>query len=101
MAERFYLVKSTCKATEHNRNFCRETETYIHGKGEYLLYADTKDKYIACDLIIPCFVREYGYSRVCDAKRSYIYKHPDNTEYWRSTVEIVAVEVYDGYCKFA
>ena len=95
--ERFYLVKSVCKATANNQSYCGETHTYIHGKEEYLLLADTRDEFVARDLMTPYFVRQYGYKRECDAKRSYSYTHPENTEYWRSTAEIITVEIHkDG-----
>ena len=95
--ERFYLVKSICKATAQNMSFGGETHTYVHGKDEYLLFADTPDKFVARDLMTPYFVRKYGYKRECDAMRAYSYKHPENTEYWNSTAEIIAVEIHkDG-----
>lgn len=97
--ERFYLVKSVCKATANNQSYWGETHTYIHGKEEYLLLADTRDEFVVRDLMTPYFVRQYGYKRECDAKRSYSYTHPENTEYWRSTAEIIEVEVHDTYCK--
>ena len=95
--ERFYLVKSVCKATASNQSYVGETHTYIHGKEEYLLLADTRDEFVARDLMTPYFVRQYGYKRESDAKRSYSYTHPENTEYWRSTAEIITVEIHkDG-----
>lgn len=95
--ERFYLVKSVCKATANNQSYGGETHTYIHGKDEYLMFADTPDKFVSRDLMTPYFVRKYGYKRECDAKRAYSYTHPENTEYWKSTAEIIAVEIHkDG-----
>lgn len=90
-----YLVKTVSKATANNQSYGGETHTYIHGKDEYLLFADTRDKFVARDLITPYFVKEYGYKRKCDAKRAYSYTHPENTEYWRSTAEIVHVQIWN------
>ena len=97
--ERFYLVKSVSTATADNMSYYGETHTYIKGKDEYLLFADTKDKFVARYLLTPYFVRQYGYTRKCDAKRAYSFTHPENTEYWKTTAEIITVEVYEGYCK--
>ena len=97
--ERFYLVKSVCKATANNQSYSGETHTYIHGKEEYLLLADTRDKFVARDLMTPYFVRQYGYKRECDARRAYSYTHPENTEYWRSTAEIITVEIRNEFGK--
>ena len=90
-----YLVKTVSKATANNQSYFGETHTYIHGKDEYLLMADTRDKFVARDLMIPYFVEQYGYKRECDAKRSYSFKNPENTEYWNSTAEIIAVEIWN------
>jgi hypothetical protein len=90
-----YLVKTVSTATANNQSYSGETHTYIHGKDEYLLMADTRDKFVARDLMTPYFVRQYGYKRECDAKRSYSYKNPENTEYWRSTAEIITVEIHE------
>ena len=97
--ERFYLVKSVCKATANNMSYGGETHIYIHGKEDYLLFADTRDKFVARDLMTPYFIRKYGYKRECDARRSYSYKHPENTEYWRRTAEIIAVEIHNEFGK--
>ena len=97
--EKFYFVKSVCKATPNNKSYRGETHTYIHGKDEYLLFADTSDEFVRRDLMTPYFVRQYGYKRECDARRSYSYKHPENTEYWESTADVISVEIRNGYGK--
>lgn len=86
--EKYYLVKTESKATPKNGSYFGETHTYIHGKDGYLLYADTRDEFVKRDLLTPYFVRKYGYTRECDAKRCYSYTHPENTEYWRTTATI-------------
>jgi hypothetical protein len=90
-----YLVKTVSKATANNQSYCGETHTYIHGKDEYLLMADTRDKLVARDLMTPYFVKQYGYKRECNARRAHSYTHPENTEYWNSTAEIIAVEIWN------
>ena len=38
-------------------------------------------------------IKEYGYSRRCDAARSWNYRNPENSPYWSTTAEIVEVNV--------
>ena len=91
--EIYFLTQNVSKATANNQSYCGETHTYIHGKDEYLLFADTRDKFVARNLLTPYFVRQYGYKRECDARRSYSYTHPENTEYWRTESRIIRVWV--------
>ena len=92
---RRYLVKSISTATANNHSCGGETHTYIHGKEEYLLFADTPDEYVARNQMTPYFVKEHGYKRECNARRAYSYTHPENTEYWRTVTEIIAVEIWN------
>ena len=87
-----YLVKETSIATASNPSFAGDVSIHYFGKGGYMVAKEgTHLEYDNYNRIEYC-IDKYGYSRVCDAKRSYAYKHPENTEYWTSTVEIVAVE---------
>ena len=97
--ERRYLVKVIGRATETNPSHKGETHTYIFGKAEEMLFANTGDPWIDRDWLSPHFVLEYGYKRECDARRSYAYKNPERSEYWQDRVQIIEVEVYDTYCK--
>ena len=90
-----YLIKSISTATADNMSYSGEVHTYIHGKDGYLLKAETRDPFVDRDLMTPYFVREHGYSRECDARRAYSYTHPENTEYWRSTSEIIHVQIWN------
>lgn len=87
-----YLIKETSTATQDNPNYAGETSIVYFGKAEHMLAREgnhiPQDNFNHFDFCI----EEYGYSRVCDAKRSYAYKHPENTRFWTSTVEIIAVE---------
>jgi len=40
-----------------------------------------------------CQIKEYGYDRVCDAKRSWNYNNPQNDDRWHTNVQIVEYEV--------
>ena len=97
--ERYYLVKTVSKATPANHSYGGETHTYIHGKDGFLLFADTKDPFVNRDCMTPYFVRQKGFTKESDARRAYSFKHPENTEYWRSTAEIIAVEIHNGFGK--
>ena len=88
--EMFYLIQKISTATVRNENFAGQTATYIFGKGDYTLFAETEDGWVNCNLLAPYWVREYGYKRECDAKRNWVYKNPNIDEpYWKSDVRIV------------
>ena len=87
--EIYYLVQNICTATARNENFAGEVHSYIHGKGDYLLFMETPDGWRNFNLLAPYWVRKYGYKRECDAKRCYTYTHPENSKYWSSEVKII------------
>lgn len=90
-----YLVKTEYKATENNDNFRGMEETVLSGKGQVTLgcYGSAAEAtYTRKDLFIPDII-EYGYSRRCDAVRSWCYKNPENSENWRSKTSIVEMEI--------
>lgn len=87
-----YLVKETSIATPSNPNFAGDLLIVYYGKGEQMVAREGTHR--PCDNFdrTDYMLNEYGYNRLCDAKRAYAYKHPENTEFWTSTVEIVEVE---------
>lgn len=87
-----YVVKSIYTATAQNKLFAGEQEIELTGKGERTIYSNS-----ACSPqpLIPYFVSEYGYKRACDARRSYLYRHPQNDTNWRTTTEIIAIIIDD------
>lgn len=92
---KYYLVKETSVATDQNPSFAGEVAITHYGKDQYLLarsgsHAVTMHSEKAFN---DYQIREHGYTRRCDAVRSWIYKNPENTKYWQSTVEIVEVEI--------
>ena len=92
--ETYWFVKSVSTATCENKNFAGEVHTYIFGKGEFRLFEDVPGGFYNKDLTdCPYCVIEYGYKRICDAKRSYSYKNPQNDGSWRTAVKIVSVDV--------
>ena len=86
-----YLVKETSTATPSNPNYAGDISIYYFGKAERMIAREgTHLPYDNFDHT-EWLIADYGYNRVCDAKRAYAYKHPENTEFWTSEVEIVEV----------
>lgn len=90
-----YIVKETSYATEANENFKGQVSITYYGKdqkqiGHYGSHADAIHMMMKLN---DYMIKEYGYNRLCDAKKSYMYKHPENTKYWKSFVEIIEVEI--------
>jgi hypothetical protein len=92
--ETYWFVKSVSTATPENPSFAGKLHTYIFGKEEYTLFEDVPGGFYNVDLTnCPGCIVEYGYKRFSDAKRSYHYKNPQNDWAWRTTVEIVSLDV--------
>ena len=90
-----YLVKTVYVATENNENFKGMSEIVYSGKRQTTLgcYGSAAEAtYTRRDLWKHDII-EYGYTRRCDAARSWIYKNPQNDEYWRSETSIVEMEI--------
>lgn len=86
-----YIVKVTSVATPENPSFAGETSIYWYGKGGEVLCVEGTHRPNENRPMWEWGVREYGYDRLCDAKRNWSYKNPENSKYWRSTSEIVEV----------
>lgn len=90
-----YVVCTTSVATPENKNFKDCIFHYWHGKHNTLIWSDDpfinpiREQYSFKDY----YVMQYGYDRLCDAKRNWSYKNPENTQWWKSTTEIIEVEV--------
>ena len=96
MAKR-YLVMNVSIATDKNPNFAGLVHETLNGKGDRLLYSG--GSYAEVEhferKLWESDVREYGYKRVCDAKKCYSYTHPQNDEFWKTEVALVEVEVQE------
>ena len=86
-----YLVKEISTATKDNPNFAGNVQVAIYGKDQKLISLNGSE-YDDFDFG-EYGIKEYGYNRECDAKRSWIYKNPENTKYWTSTVEVICIEI--------
>ena len=94
--ERYFLVYVKAKATPENPRFAGEVRKYIYGKGDELLFTDSKEitAYTArYDKLYASDIREYGYKRRQDAKRCYSYKHREENGYWTSKSFVVEYDV--------
>ena len=90
-----YIVKHTSKATKENANFYGQEAIGYYGKDQYLIgyYGDHAKAVFMEQEMTDWAIKEHGYNRRCDAERSYIYRYPENTKYWQSTVEIVEYDI--------
>ena len=90
-----FLVKTISKATESNTNFAGTEVISFYGKNQKLLGhigSCAEAPHTTMDLQ-KYLIKEYGYTRECDAKRSWCYKNPENSKYWTSTCEVVEFDI--------
>ena len=84
----YYVVKVVNTATNENKNFAGKVITSYYGKNCSLI--DSDDNFFSRSSgMVNYMLHNFGYNRLCDAKRSWMYKNPENTKYWKSTTEIV------------
>lgn len=88
---RKYLVLVTAVATKQNPNFAGEVRHYYYGKDQHLVASDG-DHYIY-NKMYPTEVEEFGYDTEASAKRSWVYNNTQNTDFWKSAVAIIPVEL--------
>ena len=91
-----YIVVQVSVATEENPNFAGQRAEAYYGKDQYLIgyYGDHAEATYMKKVMHSQDIKEHGYDRKCDAKRSYIYKNPENTKYWKSSVEILEYDIH-------
>ena len=90
-----YIVKVTGRATENNPYSAGQEFVAYYGKNQKLLGHEgshAEAAHTAMDLK-EYLIKEYGYTRECDAKRSWCYKNPEKSKYWTSTCEVVEFEI--------
>ena len=90
-----FLVRCINKATEINPNFAGTVSISYYGKNQKLLghigsYAEASHTTMELKGYL---VKEYGYIRECDAKRSWCYKNPENSKNWTSTCAVVEFDI--------
>lgn len=91
-----FLVKTISKATEINPNFAGTESISYYGKNQKLLgyYIDSHAEASYTVMALKEYwIQEYGYTRECDAKRSWCYKNPENSKYWAFTREVVEFDI--------
>lgn len=92
---KIYLVKETSVATSENRNFAGQTVINYYGVGNKSIgcYGTHAEATHTVQKLSPYMIKEYGYSRKCDAVRNWSYKNPENSKFWKSSSEIVEIEI--------
>lgn len=86
-----WFVKQVSRATKNNPNFAGDVSVSIYGKGQKMLAhcGNHAEKLHITQKFDPYIAKLYGYRRRHDAWKSWIYKNPENSEYWESEVSIV------------
>ena len=88
----YYIVKVVTKAKPNHPNTPGVENTYYYGKGETMIGYNCKDNsFSSLDVwdYTEWQVKEYGYRRLCDAKRA-VKAHDRTEKYWDVTVTIIA-----------
>lgn len=90
-----YIIHSVSRATKDNPNFAGDVHETYHGKGDKLIgsYGSHAERFWAVQEVTNYRLCEYGYDRLCDAKRNWSYRNPENDKYWQTEVEIKEVEL--------
>ena len=92
--EIYYAVMTIYTATKENVNFPGEVQTWINGKEDKVLFAEGTSDHWNDQPLYAYRVREYGYKRMCDAKRNYSYTHQESeSKSWIKEVRIVSLWV--------
>ena len=91
-----YLVMAVLTPTAENvkkwPDNAGQVHVYFYGVKNYKLFAHGCS-WINFDLMNAYQIKEHGYKRECDARRSFEYTHPQNDEGWRTVVQIIECEV--------
>lgn len=96
---KYFVVKVIGTAKESNPNFKGCVICHYYGKDQSLIGGEdiigNYCKECGVQPMTDWKVKEYGYKRMCDAKRSWMYNNPCNEEWhhWTETTEIVEVEI--------
>ena len=88
---KLYIIKSVSTATPENHNYAGKVHTYYHGVGDMLIGSHTGDPWIDFPLS-EYRIEAFGYSRMCDAKRNFSYRNPENSKYWSTVATIEEIE---------
>ena len=92
-----YAVRQTHRATDNNPNYAGQTAISWYGKAQQMLgyqgdHAEAVHMAVD-DERIRFMASLYGYDRECDARRSWVFKNPDQSGFWCTVEnEIVAIE---------
>ena len=91
-----YLIMNVSTPTEQNVKDVPDNagavHVYFYGVDGYKLLTRGTDWH-NFDLLNAWQIKEHGYKRECDAKRSWYYNNAQNDEHWRTAVSIITCEV--------
>lgn len=90
-----YLVKCVDTATEENPNFAGNVLVSLYGKNQELIamMGSQAEQLHTVKELDEEDIREFGYSRACDARRSYMYNFLEDGRFWFSERKIIEFEV--------
>lgn len=88
----FVMVRSV--ATEENPCFAGDVQVVVIGKGSKIvaMSGSHSDNTYSRIKFNGYWAKDYGYKSEAMAKRSYDYRNPENTKYWKSTASIVWID---------
>ena len=90
-----FIVKTISYATDENTNFKGQVSVGYYGKNQKMIGCEGSHSE-ATYTTMPMsnyFIEQFGYNRLCDAKRSWIFKNPENTKFWKTVVNIIEMNV--------
>lgn len=90
---KYYLVKCVGRATKDNPNFAGQISTTYHGKQQSTLQREGDHLPQENFELKHWLLADYGYTRKCDAKRSYFFKRQLDTKFWTYENSIVELEI--------
>lgn len=89
-----YFVKLVSRATKDNPSYAGDVSVAIYGKAEKLvaLGGNHSDRLHTVQEFFPPFAKQYGYKRLCDARRSWIFNNADEGKYWETEASIIEID---------
>ena len=86
-----YFIKEVSRATKENPNFAGEVSIGVYGKAQELvaLSGSHAERVHMVQEFNPYFAKDYGFKRECDARKSWIFRNPENSRFWESEVSII------------
>ena len=89
-----YLVKVINRANPNNQNFAGAVHIGVYGKNQVLVSraCDHGEDFSIERDVMPYFLKEYGYKRECDARRSYMFNFSQDERFWKTETSIIEID---------